>query len=79
MNSLSGGTPREGEREEKQFIAKNDLERHAHTRSGDAGDDLRGRKVYLQSRLLERTVIDAAAHTALYLAVGLFPLLLNKP
>ena len=33
-----------------------------------------GREIYLQSRLLMRTVLNAAAHTALYLAAGLFPL-----
>ena len=32
----------------------------------------------LQSRLLKRTVLDAAAHTALYLAAGLFPLSLKN-
>jgi len=33
-----------------------------------------GREVYLQSRLLKRTVLVARAPTALYLAAGLFPL-----
>ena len=31
-----------------------------------------GREIYLQSRLLMRTVLNAAAHTALYLAAGRF-------
>jgi len=37
-----------------------------------------GREVYLQSRLLKRTVLVARAQTALYLAAGLFPLSLKS-
>jgi hypothetical protein len=32
-----------------------------------------GREVYLESRLLKRTVLVARAQTALYVAAGLFP------
>jgi hypothetical protein len=37
-----------------------------------------GREVYLQSRLLKRTVLVARAQTALHLAAGLFPLFNTK-
>jgi len=37
-----------------------------------------GREVYLQLRLLKRTVLVARAQTALYLAAGLFPLSLES-
>jgi len=37
-----------------------------------------GREVYLQSGLLKRTVLVSRAQTALYLAAGLIPLLLNS-
>jgi len=49
-------------------------------RSGVLGERGRGpgREVYLQSRLLKRTVLVAPAQTALYLAAGLFPLTLIK-
>ena len=48
-----------------------DLERHARLAVAWSRHGSRGREVYLQSRLLNR--LDAAAHTAFYLAAGLDP------